>query len=77
MSDKIYDIIGCIILIILSPVLIIGFIIGLFFGKCIGRSMFIFNCILIPFIKYKLISNNKEAWDKSVIDRIHSKKYYE
>jgi hypothetical protein len=52
-------------------------VIGLFFGKCIGRSMFIFNCILIPFIKYKLISNNKEAWDKSVIDRIHSKKYYE
>jgi hypothetical protein len=77
MSDKIYDVIGCIIIIIFSPIIILGFIASVFFGKCIGRSLFILTFILIPFIKYKIISNNKEAWDKSVIDRIHAKKYYE
>lgn len=76
MLDKIYTIIGCILIVVLFPVIIlVGF--WIFWMKCIGRSMFIYNCILTPYIKYKVITNDNEAWNKSVIDRIYSKKYYE
>lgn len=74
--DKIYTIIGCILLILFSPMLI-AISILIFWMKCIGRSMFIFDCILTPYIKYKVIANNNEAWERSILDRIHRRKYYE
>lgn len=74
--DKIYTIIGCILLVLFSPLLIVVGIF-IFWMKCIGRSMFIFNCILTPYIKYKLIANDKESWERSILDRINKRKYYE
>lgn len=76
MLDKIYTILGSIFLIFAAPFLIIGFVF-LFVSKCILRSTYLWYYIVIPYIKYIVITNDKESWNRSVIERIASKKYYE
>lgn len=76
MLDKIYDILGSIFLIIAAPFLIIGFVF-VFTTKCILRSTYLWYYIVIPYIKYVVLTNDKEAWDRSVIERVANKKYYE
>lgn len=76
MLDKIYDILGSIFLIFAAPFLIVGFVF-LFISKCILRSTYLWYYIVIPYIKYIVITNDKESWDKSVRERIANKKYYE
>lgn len=76
MLDKIYDILGSIFLIFAAPFLIIGFVF-LFISKCILRSTYLWYYIVIPYIKYIVITDDKNAWNRSVIERIASQKYYE
>lgn len=76
MLDKIYDILGYIFLIVFAPILIIGFVF-MFLSKCVLRSTYIWYYIVIPYIKYLVLTHDKEEWDKSVIERIANKKYYE
>lgn len=76
MLDKIYDILGSIFLIFAAPFLIVGLVI-IFVSKCILRSTYLWYYIVIPYIKYVVITDDKNAWDRSVRERIASKKYYE
>lgn len=76
MLDKIYDILGSIFLIVAFPFLIVG-LIFIFVSKCILRSTYLWYYIVIPYIKYVVITDDKNAWNRSVIERIANKKYYE
>jgi hypothetical protein len=76
MIDKIYTILGSIFLIIASPFLIVGLVV-VFVSKCILRSTYIWYYIVIPYIKYVVITDDKNAWNRSVIERINARKYYE
>ena len=76
MLDKIYDILGSIFLIFAAPFLIVGLVI-IFVSKCILRSTYLWYYIVIPYIKYVVITDDKNAWNRSIIERIANKKYYE
>lgn len=76
MLDKIYDILGSIFLIFAVPFLIVGLIV-IFVSKCILRSTYIWYYIVIPYIKYVVITDDEKAWNRSIIERIAARKYYE
>ena len=76
MIDKIYTILGSLFLIIAAPFLIVGLLI-VFVSKCILRSTYIWYYIVIPYIKYVVITDDKNAWNRSVIERMNARKYYE
>jgi len=60
MLDKIYTILGSIFLIVAFPFLIVGLIV-IFVSKCILRLTYLWYYIVIPYIKYVVITNDKNA----------------